>query len=501
MAVLLGALWLSGCVADGTDFEALPFVRIDRTEPEVTLVDVPLLLLSVDTYPAKETPPDSDVEEAEADADEGAEQEEDRDYRVRFPYPLGVFIKRGKHTNWFLAPSLFSDGSTNSGPAGRGLSSEDGVSRDALANFASDPEPGGLSAIPLIFSATWTDHNDIPDTDGEDMDSDIHLWPFLAMGYGDKDEDDYFAVAPLGGVTKGVLGKKRITWFGFPYPVYANVEDRAYESHHVLFPFINWVDGPQNEGFRVLPFYAHYERKGVRGDPIYEKTWIMWPFFTWSRSGLNEAVPTETLFLFPFYGRTWSKDYASLSIMWPFFKYEERTDEKGRMSWELRAPFPFFQIAEGPEHWKFDLWPFFGVKARKGYSRTFFMWPMGRLESMETSDKTFSGQWLLPLYWRTRWDYLESGQSEERVRVFPFVHYRKLKDTSVDVSAISPWVFDDPGFERIFHPFFRFYRYHRDADGGTEHQALLGLFSYRDLPAVPEREKSAYTRLSLLFGL
>ena len=54
-------------------------------------------------------------------------------------------------------------------------------------------------------------------------------------------------------------------------------------------------------------------------------------------------------------------------------------------------------------------------------------------------------------------------------------------------------------FGRTLAPFFRLYHYTRDAQGGTEHQALLGLFSLRDLPASEDRAE--YFRVSLLFGL
>ena len=40
-----------------------------------------------------------------------------------------------------------------------------------------------------------------------------------------------------------------------------------------------------------------------------------------------------------------------------------------------------------------------------------------------------------------------------------------------------------------------------DRPKGVEHQFLFGLFSYRNLPAVPERNKKSYFRLSFLFGL
>ncbi len=500
-AALVCLIVLCGCVADGTDFEALPFYREDRTEPEHVSIDVPPLLLTIDTHPSTYR---KSLEEREEEAKErGEEVEEGRDYTVRFPYPFGLFRKVGAYRSWTMTGFLLGENTTSAGPVGRAVSSEPGVSDDLVTTFKGGTVDGGLGSLPFVFSSTSVDHNDLPDTEGEKLDNDISLWPLFALGYGDNaEEDDYFAMFPFGGVTKGILGKEKITWLGFPYPIYAKVKDRAYDSTHILFPFINWVSGPQNSGFRVLPFFGHYERTGIRGNPIYERTYIMWPFISWSRSGLNEEKPTETLFIAPFFGRQTGPEQDSTTILWPFFRYTEFYDGEGKDDgWLLYAPFPFLQIESGPERLRFDIWPLFGVKTRPGFTRHFVLWPLWHYEDMDLVDKSFNGLWALPVFWRTRWDYKDTGQSETRARLYPLLHYRSYKDGGMDVGGLSPWWWDDAGFERTFGAFMRVYRYTRDRDGGTEHQALFGLFSYRDLPAVPERKKSAYSRLSLLFGL
>jgi hypothetical protein len=321
-------------------------------------------------------------------------------------------------------------------------------------------------------------------------------------GWGDDDDEDYFALFPFGGVTKGLFGKEKITWFGFPYPIYAKVKDRSYDSHHVLFPFINWIDGPRNSGFRILPFYAHYERRGLRGNPIYEKTFIMWPFFTHSRSGLNQDVPTETTFLFPFYGQTRGDGLSDTTVLWPFFRYTMRNEGEDDERWQLRAPFPFLYIGGGKDRYQFDLWPLFGVKARKGFSRVFALWPIFRREKGEFKALDFNGTWVMPFFWRTYWQERDTGREKHKWHVYPFVSWHRQYNGERELDLLSPWPWaEEDGWSRILGPFFRLYRYYRDADGGVEHQFLFGLFSYRDLPAVPEREKKAYFRLSFLFGL
>ncbi|RMG08466.1 MAG: hypothetical protein D6731_21900 [Planctomycetota bacterium] len=484
-------------MADGTDFEALPFVRVDRTEPGVTRVDVPPLLLSVDCGPSSRR-----KETGDRKAPTPPEDDEERDWLVRFLYPFGRYVQAGGRQSLTLTGFLADDGSANSGPAGRALSSDEEVRKDLFPSLTADAASGGVRFIPFVFNYSSYDHGDLEGVEGLQADNDISLSPFFMAGWGEDPEgdDDYLAVAPFGGVTKGLLGKKRITWFGFPYPLYAKVEDRSYDSHHVLFPLINWIDGPRNSGFRILPFYGHYERRGLRGNPIYERTYVLWPFFTHSRSGLDQEVPTETLFLFPFYGKTTAPDLWEVTVLWPFFKYTEREEDEGTR-WNLRAPFPFFEVGGGPGRYQFDLWPLFGFKGREGFDRQFFLWPVFRHELMSGKKTWYEGYWILPFFWRTYWEETDTGRIRHKWRGYPFVHWRRQYDGERELELLSPWPYEDPGWDRILAPFFRIYRYHRDADGGVEQQFLWGLFSYRNLPADPERGRAAYFRLSFLFGL
>ncbi len=483
-----------GCVAPGTDYEALPFYREDRTTPGIVRHDVPLALLTLDRVAAGATAPVvSAVPHREL-----PQREERGGYVLRFPWPLGTWVGDGRHHNFLLTGLLGGEGLATAGPLGRALSSDAAVREDVLAAFAQDPEAGGVGSVPFVFYDQQVDHDDLPDL-GErtDVDRDVGLLPLFAWGGGDREGEGYLALAPFGGVTRGLLGKEEITWFGFPYPLYARVEDRSYTSHHVLWPFVNWLEGPRNSGFRVFPFYGSYARKGLRGQPIYERTWLLWPFLTFASDGLDDpGGSTESFMAFPFYGRVAGPDRDVWSVLFPFFKYE---DDRARETWDLRAPFPFLMVGGGRDRWRFDLWPFFGLKERPGFARQFLLWPLGRHESMETADVSFSGVWALPLFWRTRWLRKADGAEKSNTRVYPLLHARAERDGSLEVAGLSPLWLDDPGFERTLGTLLRLYRYRRDADGGTEHQALLGLVSWRDLPARPGRAE--YSRLSLLFGM
>lgn len=489
----LTAALLAGCAAPGTDLEALPFYREDRTTPGIVRVDVPAALLSYDAFEADAVAPVVSyvVPDGKPPPDE--------DFSIlRFPWPFGSWVRDGERRFYMLTAFFGAEGFGSPGPVGRRLSTESAVRAQPLAVGAADAARGGIGSLPLTFFHTRVDHDDIPDVPTTDEDVDTGILPLFATGGGSGDKHDYLAIAPFGGTTRGILGKDKITWYGFPYPVYARVEDRAYTSHHVLWPLINWLEGPNNRGLRILPFYAHYERTGFRGDPIYERTWLMWPLLTWQKEQYPGEAPTRTFFAFPFYGHIRGPTVDSVSVLFPFFRYEER---KFPETWELRAPFPFVQIGGGPGRFKADFWPLFGWKHRPGFDRQFAIWPLFRREALDYDRARFDGLWALPLFWSTRWQYHETGLEQRRVRVFPLLHYRALPGGTVDVAALSPWWWDDVGFERTIGSFLRLYRYHRDPDGGVEHQALLGLFSWRDLPPLERVDRPAYWRLSLLFGM
>ena len=117
------ALWQGGCAAPGTDLEALPFYREDRTSaPLAVSAEVPLLLLSLDAA-------DVEVDPAEAGPvmnEDGEPTQPGEPYLearsiVRWPWGFGRFIQRDEHLNYQLTIPFFAQGLVTSGPLGRAL--------------------------------------------------------------------------------------------------------------------------------------------------------------------------------------------------------------------------------------------------------------------------------------------------------------------------------------------------------------------------------------------
>jgi hypothetical protein len=413
---------------------------------------------------------------------------------------------------------------TTPGPAGRTVAAAD-VAADPIIRPTSvfkNAVAGGYAFFPPILGYD-REHLDPklasdPYTKDEDLKHDYGLFP-LFMGGRWPDTGSWIAIAPFGGVTHGFLGKDEMDWYGFPYPFYLYSRERDVESHHILFPIINWIHGGGREGFRVWPFYAHYKRTDLLGREAYDRHWVMWPLVSWEKNsggqgfydedGAFVATPTSEVFVFPFYGKISGPDIENTTVLWPFFRYQE-VHSTG--FWELRAPFPFFIMHHGveasetrggtaAERWRFDIWPIFGYRSRPNYVRHFVVWPIERFERRDDQWVDDTKFFLTPLVLYHRHREKETEENYQRTRVWPLVLYRRGVAGDMEIHALAPILWDDPdGFERLIFPFVRLYEYKRTARGGTQHRFLFGLGSWRSEPEEPS-VTTGYSRLSLLFGL
>ncbi len=344
-------------------------------------------------------------------------------------------------------------------------------------------------------------------------------WNVPPVFYGHSvDEGSYFALFPFGGTTKGLFGKTFAAFALFPLYVYA--EDAraqgppaagAFTSHHVLFPFVNWVHGGGRSGFKLFPFYAHFERVDPDGRPAYERTWILWPFWTYQRNNLNSPAGEQRLFfLFPFYGRSDGPKTTQWTVLWPFVRYfENRGTAFGGPFHELRI-WPFFTSSEGRERERLDIWPFWGHKWRRvplatregaysSYERTFLLWPLVRWEREESDVAETFRWWVLPLLWSFRTRDREAGGEKREFKVWPLFRYKEWPDGRVRVNIFSPLWFEDPegAFEMIYNPLFRIYDKARAENGDTRRLYAWGIVETRENEA---QERYSWELLLGLFG-
>lgn len=466
----LMVLMVTGCVAPGTDFEAQPFFRRDRLHVEYDANGNPL--------PARDTK--SPVLLFRHRTSDGGQK-----VRLTLPFPLGNYARDGIDSRFLLqlaAPFAIAGTPPLRGVAGAGPDNR-------------------------LFPFTLYDVDEEKEPGDKTLDEDYGFFPFIIHGYS-EDEGSYTTVFPFGGTTKGLLGKDDALWIGFPFPLYLWSIDNEYESRHVLFPFINWIEGEGHSGWRLWPFYGHYKREDDKGRMAYDRTWLMWPFVTWQTNGANlvktgkdgkeEPVPpTEVLAILPFYGSVHGPEIDEWDVLYPFFRYTSYPRDEG---WELRAPFPFVIMGGNNKgSGRYDFWPFFGVKYRPGYMRHFLLAPIERWEHRDdewVEDELFS---IFP-FWQSHYHLdKKTNRSYSRSQLWPFYHHRREANGDLDIHALAIMFNRFPEVEEMLYPFLRLYHYRRVAQAGSrETNLLFGLLGWR---TVRKEGQDEYDRTSALFGL
>lgn len=327
------------------------------------------------------------------------------------------------------------------------------------------------------------------------------------------DEGSYLSILPLGGTMRGLLGKSYV--LGVVPPLFLYTEDHAnpeFTSTHVLFPFVNWWSGGGRSGFRVFPFYAHYERKDVGGRLAFRRTWILWPFWQTLENNINSPAGAQTMwFFFPFYGSADGPDTHSWTLLFPFFKYfENRGSSYGGPLYDLRAPFPFVRIVRGRQRSQTDFWPFFGVKERtipmltgsggEHFERRFILWPIWQDQTHDVGEVHSSRWWALPLLWSYHTENEAEGTSHREFKLWPLFRYKRWPDGTKAVNVLSPLWFQDPegAFERTWGAVTRVWHEWREPEGARRLELLFGLYGEREFTS-PDGPEVA--RTSVFFGM
>lgn len=318
--------------------------------------------------------------------------------------------------------------------------------------------------------------------EGEDVD-----WMLFPLLYGGRDpqEGSYFAVFPLGGKIRGILGKDEIVWILFP--LYVTSRDRERHSLHVLWPFYNRVWGGDWSGSRLWPFYGRYRSWAAPEQLRYDRWFVLWPFYNRRRDQLN-VKPTELTFYFPFYGTRTNDRTRSATFLWPFFltHYDSRYDRRTYAGYL----FPF-RIAPGQT----DIWPFFGTKKLSRSRdiggvlyrryRHYTLWPIERYEWSSDGLEESTRFWLLPLFWHFHYIDQRTLETRTEVKLWPLAWYRRhRRDVALDIP--SPLWFQREDYDRFYARWFSLFRYRwKEKLGGWE--LLYGAVMYRRDEELKER--------------
>ena len=288
------------------------------------------------------------------------------------------------------------------------------------------------------------------------------LLPFWFSGVTEKGVS-YRAFFPLGGTLYDFLMFDRVQFY--LWPLYATTSVNDQKSQMILWPLYTRTQGPDEERFRIFPFYGRSEKVGIE-----QNRFIMWPFYT-SVQALSERGG-EGFVLFPFYGQI---DAPHLQTRWffpPFFRFSQAEDQRTRY-----MPWPFVQWAEGRVDKQY-LWPIVGLKKVEDHRSGFLAWPIITWGASGNESQGSRRLQVAPVYqFKKIWNASESIDQSEW-KVWPVARGMRKEDRSV-IEILALWPFERAAvIERNWAPCWRLFRIEQ-SENEVEWSLLHGVLGYK----------------------
>lgn len=335
----------------------------------------------------------------------------------------------------------------------------------------------------------------------EQAQKDSMFFPFYISGESKK-YGSYTSLFPIYGNIYERFWRDEYHYFLFP--LYGSTVTKGTTSRNYLYPFFNTVTGEKESGFHIWPLYGQASKEGV-----YQKKFVLWPFYLHEKKGLDTENPTEKLFLFPLYTSTNSPDVTARSYLWPFFGYNEN---RKRNEIERDFFWPFWWTVRGETREVTSFLPFYANNRKKSGSNSWYFWPLYR-NSTITSD-TFSSDRDTLLYFLysnslERWE--KDGSERRRTALWPlFVYKRDTRGVkSLTLPAPVEPIIDRDGIENNWAPFWRIYQQKWNDNGETALSILWNLYwheskgnavAYELFPLISYRGEEKITDASFIKG-
>ena len=360
----------------------------------------------------------------------------------------------------------------------------------------STPESDTFEVIRLFQKSTFRK------AEGADRERSTMLFPFYIAGQSEK-YGSYQSVFPFYGDIYERFWRDEYHFLMFP--LYGSTVKRGTTTRHYLWPIFSTTQGENETGFDVFPLYGQSEKTGV-----YSKRFVLWPFYTTGKTGLDTDNPTEKSFLFPLYASTDSPKRTSRSYLWPFFGYTEDREKKLK---EVDYFWPFISTLRGENRHADFFLPLYSRDTFLDGERRWYLWPIFRHE--EIRSETFnreSDRVLFFLYRSSHESWPKDGTDRRRTALWPLFLYQSTPGgvSSISLPAPVESVLDKEGIEKNWAPLWRLYQRRWDEDGNSASSLLWNLYwherrgpelAYELFPLISYRGTKAESELRLLKGL
>jgi len=327
---------------------------------------------------------------------------------------------------------------------------------------------------------------------------DFQFFPFF-IGETEKGED-YYGIFPIFGTLLGRYGKEEIRFY--LWPVYSESTSEGVHTTNILWPFLSFVEGESEKGYRFWPFYGRREKLGVS-----KAEFLLWPVFLRKTQGLDTDDPIEEKMIFPFYISKESKHFDGKTYLWPFFSHSENR-LIGFEQWDL--PWPFFRSIKGENLYGIRIFILYGYKVREDESkRVFILYPLYRYD--EDQMRGIRERTYHIFFSRIQTSEDDQGIRKERsLRIWPLFDYEREETGHEAFSIFYLFPFRDDGFERNLFPLFRVFRWEKDSEGNASTNLFWGFYkrlkkrrmdSWEIAHLIGMKQGEGWKRISFLKGL
>lgn len=361
---------------------------------------------------------------------------------------LGPLFKRehsGTTTSTAIRPLFFS----SSAPG-----SDDTDILYPLASTGSSEEGSDTQVLKLY--QRHVSHSSTPDEKRETM-----LFPFYISGRSEK-YGPYTSVFPIHGDIYERFWRDEYHYTLFP--LYGRTVKKGSVSTNYLYPFFNTVSGEGESGFQFWPLYGQSHKEGV-----YEKRFILWPFYSSETLAKDTDNPVESVNLLPFYASSRSPRRSATYAPWPLCGVVR--DGSGQAV-ERDFLWPFWMTASGTESSTQRYLPFYAASRVKDSRSHWVMWPLYREETIDSpgfrQEKT---SLLYFLFSRSDESWPQAGRDRARSSFWPLYAWKRDEDgmrTLTMPALVEPVIWTD-GVERNWAPLWRIFitRWDDKGDGAT----------------------------------
>jgi len=282
-----------------------------------------------------------------------------------------------------------------------------------------------------------------------------------------SDEGKDFGLFPFYGAFENRFGRKKLQFVLWPIYTYQEIGDRR--VWNVLWPIFSYSKGETGGGgWKIWPLYGRSKKEG-----LYEKTFVLWPFYNYQWARLAEGKEYKSLLIFPIYASEDSPSGTARGWLWPFFSHT--VDKKAKTD-KWNFPWPIVARMTGPDHTMHRVLPIYRYERTKDSKSLAAPWPILWVNEENAEHRVSEEKRLVPLFWEQHTLQPKRGEAKDSIQLWPFFKWQTREDGHEKMTVLSVYPLpDSERFDRNFGPFFTVYEWEQSPDGSWSRRVLSRL--------------------------